>query len=286
MDHSTLEGIADLICGDFPDAPTYRTGGELTRFFHRAGIRATHDGSTRKWWTLQVLQRLDAKSRAAVIKRLASPKEYAGDPEAVRRAMDHLNRVLALEGFRVELKGVEPKIAKLSKVDFSVAAKGLKPLPPPDFAALGLAPGIGGLMKLRWEEAQRCLDAQAYLAAMVMMGGLLEGLLLSVLQKQPKQANQSASAPTDGTGRVKQFRDWTLSEMIDAAHGLGWIGLDVKKFSHALREFRNLIHPAEQLALSAAPDKDSCGISWLVVQAAVNDLARVMAGGAVKASHH
>ena len=30
--------------------------------------------------------------------------------DAVRRAMDHLNRLLALEGFRVELKGIEPQI--------------------------------------------------------------------------------------------------------------------------------------------------------------------------------
>jgi len=54
----------------------------------------------------------------------------------------------------------------------------------------------------------------------------------------------------------------------------GSISLDVKKFSHALREFRNLIHPYQQMAVNTFPDKDTCEISWLVVQAAVNDLAR------------
>jgi hypothetical protein len=70
----------------------------------------------------------------------------------------------------------------------------------------------------------------------------------------------------------------TLSEMIDVARAVGWIDLDVKRFSHALREFRNLIHPYQQLATRANPDADTCGISWLVVQAAANDLARILVG--------
>ena len=64
--------------------------------------------------------------------------------------------------------------------------------------------------------------------------------------------------------------------MIDVAHSVGWIDLDGKRFSHALREFRNLIHPYQQLALRTNPDADTCGIRWLVVQAAINDLARVL----------
>jgi len=31
--------------------------------------------------------------------------------------------------------------------------------------------------------------------------------------------------------------------MIDVAHNVGWLGMDVRQFSHALRGFRNLIHP-------------------------------------------
>jgi hypothetical protein len=48
----------------------------------------------------------------------------------------------------------------------------------------------------------------------------------------------------------------------------------VKKFSHSLREFRNLIHPYQQMIVKTFPDKDTCEISWLVVQAAANDLAK------------
>jgi hypothetical protein len=64
--------------------------------------------------------------------------------------------------------------------------------------------------------------------------------------------------------------------MINVAHEAGWLDLDVKKFSHALREFRNLIHPYQQMMERSFPDKDTSEISWLVVQAASNDLARIL----------
>ena len=143
--------------------------------------------------------------------------------------------------------------------------KALVPQPPPDFLALGLDVGVGDLLDLRWREAQLCVDNEAYLSATIAMGSLLEGLLLGVLMHRPEVANRSKSAPKNVTGKVKEFPDWTLSQMIDVAHSVGWIDLDVKRFSHVLREFRNLIHPYQQLALRTNPDADTCGISWLVV---------------------
>lgn len=283
MDDSTLQKLAELICGDDAEiAPVYRSGGQLTQFFDRAGLpHLRHDGTTRKWWTLEALRLCGSAEKAAVIKRLASPKEYGGDPGQIRKAVTALNLLLRVECLRVELKGVEPLIAKIKKPVFYDLKEEveLKPLPPPDFLKLGLEQGVGELLAQRWDEAQRNVDGKSYLSAIIMMGSLLEGLLLGTLQKNPRLANQASSTPKDATsGKPKPFWQWTLAEMIEVAHTLGWLGLDVKKFSHALREFRNLIHPYEQLATKANPDEDTCKISWLVVQAAVNDLAKILAG--------
>lgn len=62
--------------------------------------------------------------------------------------------------------------------------------------------------------------------------------------------------------------------MIDVAHELGWLGVDVKRFSHSLREFRNLVHPYQQLKEGVIPDEDTCKISWQVVRASINDLEK------------
>ena len=283
VDDQTLEALTELICGDDEEtAPLYRTGIKLTRFFESAKLpHFVHDGSTRKWRTLDALQNCTPKELEGVISRLASPREYRGDHPSTRKAITSLNRILQLEGLHVDLKDDQPRIVSIP-VDFDlgedVEEKELAPLPPPDFLALGLDMGVGELLALRWREAQICVDNEAYLSATIVMGSLLEGLLLGVLMNRPAIANCSPTAPKDPTGKVKHFKDWTLSQMIDVAHSVGWIDPDVKGFSHALREFRNLVHPYHQLAARADPDADTCRISWFVVQAAVNDLARILTG--------
>ena len=281
MDEQALEALAEFICGDDEDtAPVYRSGSMLTRFFQTAGLpRFVHDGSTRKWWTLSALQQCTPDELRKVIVRLASPREDRSDASSTRKAISTLNHIFQLEGLRVDFKNGQPLIVPVP-VDFDLGTnkeeKPLAPQPPPDFLALGLDVGIGDLLNLRWSEAQLCVDNKAYLSATIAMGSLLEGLLLGALMHHPAVANRSQSAPRDATGKVKAFPDWTLSQMIDVAHSVDWIDLDVKRFSHALREFRNLVHPYQQLAMRTNPDADTCGISWLVVQAAVNDLARVL----------
>ena len=276
MDAQTLESIAEMICGDDEDCPVYRSGSELTRFFQRVGFsNFKHDGSTRKWWTLDVLQQLSHNNLNAVILRLANPREYKGDQGLIKKAIKKLNEILMIEGLSVGIDGVTPKLNKITPQFLEPEeASDLKPLPPPDFLMLPLEPGLGEILSQRWEETQKCFDAQAYLGATILMGSMLEGILLAVLGKYPKEANQSTVSPRDmKTGMVKSFAAWTLSDMINVSHDLHWLGLDVKKFSHSLREFRNLIHPYQQRLLGASPDKDTCEISWLVVQAAINDLA-------------
>jgi hypothetical protein len=277
MDAQTLEALAEMICGDGPDCPVYRTGSELTRFFQRVGFsNFCHDGSTRKWWTLDVLNQLTDRNLKDVILRLADPREYRSNQQQVNQAVKQLNEILMIEGLRVELESVKPRLNSIAP-EFAehVDEVDLRPLPPPDFLNLRLEPGLGEILAGRWDEAQKCLKAEAYLAATIVMGSILEGMLLAILQKFPQDANKCKVAPHDPrTGKVKYFAEWSLSDMINVAHELGWLDLDIKKFSHVLREFRNLIHPYQQIIVGSVPDKDTCEISWLVVQAAANDLAK------------
>lgn len=275
MDSQTKEFLAEMICGD--GGPVYRTGSELTRFFHRVGFsNFNHDGSTRKWWTLSVLEQLTENNLKAVICRLADPKEYKGDSDLINQAIEMLNSILMIEGIKIEIDGISPILKTITPQFIEKKNEDeLKPLPPPEFLALKVEPGLGEILSERWNETQKCFDKGAFLAATILMGTMLEGILLAVLQQFPKEANTSKAAPTDiKTGKVKYFADWSLSEMINVAHDVGWIDLDVKKFSHSLRDFRNIIHPYQQMVLKTFPDEDTCGISWLVVQAATNDLAK------------
>jgi hypothetical protein len=275
MDATTKEKIAKMICGDGERYPEYRTSTYLTKFFRDIGIEKVHDGSTRKWWVLKVVEELNGTDLQKVILRLASPQLYGGEREKIQLALKTLNEILAVENLKVTLDGNKPILSKEEpNYDFteSKEEKELRPLPPPNFDALSFEYGISEILRGRWNEIQACIDSGAPLSATIMMGSMLEGFLLGIMQKKPQIANSANCAPKKD-GKVRHFADWTLGEMIDVAHEIGWLQLDVKKFSHALRDFRNLIHPYQQLTLSATPDNDTCKISWYVVQAACNDIA-------------
>lgn len=276
MDKKTLENIAEFICGTNPEVyPIYRSSSALTSFFHRIGIMIHHDGSTRQKWVYEQLNNFNKNQIADVLKRLASPKEYGGDRSKIITALKVLNEILYIEGFEIFLDGVEPKFRKININFQDKSLSDLEPIPRPNFIDLGFESGVGEILDYRWDEIQRCIDAQANLSAVILMGSLLEGLLLGVIHKNIKDANQSNSAPRRN-GRVKPFAEWKLGEMIDVAYSLNWIEIDVKKFSHALREFRNLIHPYEHMISNFNPSKDTTDISWLVVQAAINDLMKTI----------
>lgn len=91
----------------------------------------------------------------------------------------------------------------------------------------------------RLDEIKNCLNANAPLSVIFLAGSSLEGILLGVALKHPKEFNQSKSAPKDKEGKIKQFHDWTLSNFIDTSYEVGLFKEDVKKFTHSLREFRN-----------------------------------------------
>ena len=137
---------------------------------------------------------------------------------------------------------------------------------------LSIDPNLVPVLESRLTEAQHCLEF-APLATIFLCGSILEGVLLGVALQKPKEFNQSASSPKDKENKVKPFQEWTLAQFIDVAHGLGVLKLDVKKFSHELRDFRNYIHPYQQLASNFSPDKHTAEICLQVLKAAIADLS-------------
>lgn len=59
----------------------------------------------------------------------------------------------------------------------------------------------------------------------------------------------------------------SLGQLIDLISNM-----DVKKFGHSLKDFRNYIHPRQQAAQGFKPDEHTAKISWQVLQAAIADL--------------
>jgi hypothetical protein len=146
---------------------------------------------------------------------------------------------------------------------------------PPDFTRLtSSVPGLKEELDRRWREAQRCVHVEAFISAVILMGSILEGLLLARAQLAASQAYQSTRAPRDKAGKAPAIHEWTLSNLIDVATDIGWLKIDRGKFSHALRESRNVVHPWQAVMSRANFDEATCKTSWHVLDSSVDDLLR------------
>lgn len=145
--------------------------------------------------------------------------------------------------------------------------------PAPDVSRITATfPQLKDSIDRRWKEAQKCIHVECFTSAVIMMGSILEALLLARANLSPAVSYQSSRAPKDKNGKVPAIQDWTLSALIDVAVDLGWIKTDRGKFSHALRESRNVVHPWVEVSTRANFDSATCKTSWEVLQASVDDL--------------
>lgn len=130
------------------------------------------------------------------------------------------------------------------------------------------------ILESRLNEARLCVIG-APLATIFLCGSVLEGILLSIAQKNPQRFNQAKSAPKK-CDSVLLLANWNLSQLIDVAYELGFLGLDIKKFSHELRDFRNYIHPYQQCMSNFYPTQDTAKICLQVLKAAISSFDKAI----------
>ncbi|MFI5736130.1 hypothetical protein ACIA49_38810 [Kribbella sp. NPDC051587] len=124
----------------------------------------------------------------------------------------------------------------------------------------------------RLKEIEICLSNSAPLAVVLLCGSTLEGLLYEVAKNQPAAFNQAATAPRRD-GKVQRLPDWTLSQLIVTARELAILGEDVAKFATAVRDFRNYIHPLQQVSDNFRPRRITALLARQVLRASLDDLA-------------
>jgi hypothetical protein len=135
---------------------------------------------------------------------------------------------------------------------------------PPDFSTLVADPKMQEILKRRWVECTSCISAGAALAATVMMGGLLEGLLLARINRETNKAPifTAAAAPRDRQNKTLPLKEWTLQDYINVAHELKWISATAKDIGVVLRDYRNYIHPHKELTHGTSLGGNDAVLLW------------------------
>jgi hypothetical protein len=194
------------------------------------------------------------------------------------------NKYLAFDGWMVVKNGKEITFKRTDTID-ALNESGKKYMTENEFInkefseisieKLGISDPLLTVLNNRIEEIRLCMQVKSALAVIFLCGSTLEGLLLSIALKYPGNYNQSKSAPKNKEGKVKQFPEWNLNNLIDVSYELGYIKEDVKKFSHALRDFRNYIHPFQQMASQFNPDEYTAKICFQVLKVAIYQLGNM-----------
>ena len=151
-------------------------------------------------------------------------------------------------------------VIKLSAASSGVATSDTTP----DFSSVVPDAEMKVILESRWVEITLCITAKAPLAATVMMGGLLEGLLLAKVTHQTNKAPiyTTAAAPKDKVGKTLPLKEWKLQNYIGVAHELKWITHTVRDIGGVLRDYRNYIHPQKQYSEKVSLTPDDAKLLW------------------------
>jgi len=102
--------------------------------------------------------------------------------------------------------------------------------------------GLRSIVERDYREIQRAYIAECWKAVIILSGALIEAVLLDALSRQSSEALAKAAPKVKGDPA-----QWGLSILIDVAIELHLIGSSASKLSHSIREYRNLVHPGNEL---------------------------------------
>lgn len=147
-----------------------------------------------------------------------------------------------------------------------------------DLASLPRSLTSQAVVEARLREIDACQEANAPLAVIFLVGSTLEGLLMELAMANAAEFTAASSAPKQ-RGRVKPLDQWRLADLIVVSHALGILDADVFKFADQVRNFRNYIHPRQQLAEGFEPRIETARIAQHVLRAALADLQQASGAG-------
>lgn len=260
----------------------YRSGPVLINFFNGFGFNESYgQGFPSRWaFTDECLKKINGtQTLDQCIKQVFSPVNFINRLPELDNLLKEFNQYLAFDKWRVIREGAEISLKALDKIILEEDAATMhengfltKEFSSVSIDSFGLDSAVVSVLKYRIVEIEKCFYASSPLAVILLAGSTLEGILLGLAIQYPRHFNSATAAPKDAFGKVRLFQDWSLASFIDVAKELSLFQQDTYKFSHSLRDFRNYIHPFEQIAAGFEPRENTAKICLQVLKSAIYDL--------------
>lgn len=286
LHHKTLEKLRDLI----NEETEYRTGPKLVLFFSQLGFTDSYGPAfpPRRRYTDEKLAALNGtEALCDCLKLVFSAHYFVGRLDALDFHIQSFNKYLALDHWQivrhhtgVEIQPLTPQMRSEAILDDQLSQFLSQEFDRISIEAFHFDSKIAAVLIQRLEEIKACLAQSLPLASIFLIGSTLEGVLVGVAYHRFQAFQESPSAPRNqqDNSRVRPLETWRLHDLITVAHQLGYLKEDVKTFSHALRDFRNYIHPYKQVQTRFEPNMHTAHICWQVLKAALFQLTYALSG--------
>ncbi|MDA3875607.1 MAG: hypothetical protein PF483_00805 [Halothiobacillus sp.] len=260
----------------------YRSGPKLVQFFNELGFNDSYgQGFPSRWiFTDERLAKINGTPALdQCIRNTFAPVNFVGRIQELDLLIKEFNQYLAFDQRKIVRQEADVCFQKLEKVEIESGdtkdsendflSREFRNV---DLRGLKLEDTITVVLQYRIKEIEKCFSSGSPLAVILLAGSTLEGIFLGLAIQHPRQFNSAKSSPKDSSSKVKPFHEWSLSAYIDVAKELGLIQHDTHKFSHSLRDFRNYIHPFEQMSSGFSPREHTAKICLQVLRVAIHEI--------------
>jgi hypothetical protein len=128
---------------------------------------------------------------------------------------------------------------------------------------------IRKIVERDYDEIQRAYISKCWKSVIILCGGTIEAILTDLLICHDTEAKQAKSAPNK-----PDISRWDLSELINVAVELKLVTESVEKLSHSIREYRNLVHPGNEIRNKLHFDAEEAKISLEVLNILHRNLSK------------
>lgn len=146
--------------------------------------------------------------------------------------------------------------------------------PPADFSCV-TSTKLRAIAERDWKECWAALNAGCWKSVIVLTGGILETVILSMLTRRKTKALKAGSA----RGFRSDIQRWTLGQMIAAAEGLKLFGPEIKMLPHPVKEYRNLAHPGDEIREGLNVSEASATASLHTLRLILDELSKAKGRG-------
>lgn len=131
------------------------------------------------------------------------------------------------------------------------------------------------VIEARLDEFARVFPAEAWLAAMILLGSATEGVLLDVLGRNAGKAETVLPSRR----RTARLEDAGLGDLVHAAEALKLISAQVKAMASGLKAFRDLVHPNRATASTCRPTPEAVRASAVAFENLVVEMDQAIDDG-------